>query len=162
MRSVTDPFLLSGYDDDRAARRPSRNDELARRSGLPRNLLDDMPPDALRVVEDCVARVEAWADLSAAIHRTLENAGFHQHDLRGEGGGFHIASHVRDDGVLVSWEARQYAPTDGPGSFSYKVERVMRPALREILAASGFEAQPVPEDEDNAGYILVTGLADAR
>lgn len=36
----------------------------------------------------------------------------------------------------------------------------MRPALQAILTACGFAAQTIPEGQDDAGYILVTGRAD--
>jgi len=37
------------------------------------------------------------------------------------------------------------------------VEHAMRPALEQILQASGFTARVIPEEEDNGGDIRVTG-----
>jgi hypothetical protein len=150
--------LLSANDDESFPQGSAagRIDELALRSGLPRAILDRMPAEAVGVVEEFVTRVESWADLVGELREVLEAAGFRQHDPRGEGGGYHIAAHVRDDGVLVSWATTQYKAS-GPGSFEYTVERVVQPALREVLAASGFEAQQIPDGHDDAGCILVTG-----
>lgn len=158
MRSVTDPFLLSADEDESApaARSAGRNDELALRSGLPRAILDIAPAEA---VEDFVTRVESWAELTATLRQVLEAAGFHQHEPWAAGGGFHIAAHVRDDGVLVSWATRQYTSCE-PGSFENTIESIMQSALQVILAACGFATQTIPEGHDNAGYILVTGRTD--
>lgn len=158
VRSVTDPFLLSadGGKSAPAARSADRNNQLALRSGLPRAILDIAPAEA---VEDFVRRVESWAELTAALRQVLEAAGFHQHEPRGTGGGFHIAAHVRDDGVLVSWATRQYTSCE-PGSFENTTESIMQSALQAVLAACGFAAQAIPEGHDYAGYILVTGQLD--
>jgi hypothetical protein len=155
---VTDPFLLSANDDESgpATSVVGRIDELALRSGLPRAILNRMPAEAVGVVEEFVTRVESWADLVGDLREVLEAAGFQQHDPRGEGGGYHIAAHVRDDGVLVSWATTQYKAS-GPGSFEYTVERIVQPALREVLGACGFAAQLIPDGHDDAGCILVTG-----
>ena len=158
VRSVTDPFLLSGYGGESvpAARSAGGNGELALRSGLPWAILDIVPAEA---VESFVTRVESWAELAADLRQELEAAGFHQHDPSSAGGGFHIAAHLRDDGVLVSWATRRYASCE-PGSFESTVENIMRPALQAILAARGFAAQAIPEGHDDAGYILVTARTD--
>ncbi len=158
MQRVTDPFLLSASDNESApAGRPvGRNDELALRSGLPRAILDIAPAE---VVEDFVTRVESWAELAAGLHQALDAAGFRQHDPWGEGGGFHIAAHVRDDGVLVFWATRQYSSC-GPGSFEKAIENIMQPALQAILAACGFATETIPEGDDDAGCILVTGRTE--
>jgi hypothetical protein len=155
VRSVTDPFLLSASDDESApaARPVGRNDELALRSGLPRAILDIAPAEA---VENFVTRVESWAELAAGLHQALEAAGFRQHDPWSAGGGFHIAAHLRDDGVVVSWATRQYT-SYGPGSFENTIANIMQPALQAILATCGFAAQTIPEGHDYAGCILVTG-----
>jgi hypothetical protein len=154
VRSVTDPFLWSASDDESAPSRPvSRTGELALRSGLPRAVLDVVPAE---VAEDFVTRVERWADLSAGLHQALQAAGFRQHDPWGAGGGFHIAAHVHDDGVLVSWATRQYTSHE-PGSFENTMADIMTPALQAILAACGFAAQTIPDGRDYPGYLLVTG-----
>jgi hypothetical protein len=155
---VTDPFLLSANDDRSEAegRLAGRLDELALRSGLPRAVLDRIPAEAVGVVEEFVTRVESWADLVGELREVLEAAGFRQHDPRGEGGGYHIAAHVRDDGVLVSWATTQYKAS-GPGSFEYSVERTVQSALHAVLVACGFAAQQIPDGQDDAGCILVTG-----
>jgi hypothetical protein len=155
---VTDPFLLSAHDEESGpgGTAAGRIDELALRSGLPRAILDRMPAEAVGVVEEFVTRVESWADLVGDLREVLEAAGFRQHDPRGEGGGYHIAAHVRDDGVLVSWATTQYKAS-GPGSFEYTVERIVQPALRKVLEECGFAAQLIPDGQDDAGCILVTG-----
>jgi hypothetical protein len=159
MRGVTEPFLLSASDDESApAPQPvSRASELALRSGLPQAVLDIVPAEA---AQDFVMRVERWADLSAGLRQALEAAGFHQHEPWSAGGGYHIAAHVRDDGVLVSWATKQYSAHD-PGSFENTIENIMQPTLQAILAACGFAAQTIPEGHDCAGYLLVTGRTDA-
>jgi hypothetical protein len=151
--------LLSADDGESApaARPTGRNDELALRSGLPQAILDIAPAEA---VEDFVRRVESWAELTAALRQALEAAGFHQHEPWGAGGGFHIAAHVRDDGVLVSWATRQHTSCE-PGSFENTIESIMQSALQAVLAACGFAAQAIPEGHDHAGCILVTGRPDA-
>jgi hypothetical protein len=156
---VTDPFLLSSNSDDLApaARPVSRTGELAQRSGLPRAVLDLVPTE---VAEDFVIRMENWADLSAALRQVLEAAGFHQHDPWSVGGGFHIAAHVHDDGVLVSWAAKQYT-THELDSFEHTIATIMQPALQAILAAAGFTVQTIPDDHDYGGYLLVAGRTDA-
>jgi hypothetical protein len=158
VRRVTDPFLLTANDLEPApaARPASKLDDLARRSGLPRAVLDIVPAEA---VEDFLTRVESWADLTADLREELEAAGFHRHEPWSTGGGFHIAAHCRDDGVLVSWSTKRYIP-DAPGFFEKAVEQVMQPALQAILAACGFAVQQIPEGQDFAGYILVTGRTD--
>jgi hypothetical protein len=103
-----------------------------------------------------------WAPAAASIQRALESAGFHRHDPYGAGGGFHIATHVRDDGVLVCWAARREGPElrYQPDSYERAVERTMNPALVAILTAAGFTAEQIPENEDNAGCIVVRHRAD--
>lgn len=156
---MTDPFLLSAYDDDdgeRAARPAGRNENLALRSGIPREYLDRAPADVVEAVENTVTRAESWAGLAADLHQILEAAGFQLHDPYGEGGGFHIATHVRDDGVLVDWNVRDCTNYE-PGSFEITIEAIVRPALEAILEACGFAAEAIPQGLDNAGCILVTG-----
>jgi hypothetical protein len=106
-----------------------------------------------------VTRVERWADLSTALHQELEAVGFHEHDPCSTGGGYHIAAHVRDDGVLVSWATRQYSAHE-PGSYENTIENIMQSALQATLAACGFAAQAIPEGHDYGGYLLVTGRTD--
>jgi hypothetical protein len=151
--------LLSGSDDDlaRAAWPVSRIGELALRSGLPRAVLDLVP---IEVAEDFGARMENWADLIAALRQVLEAAGFHQHDPWSAGGGFHIAAHVHNDGVLVSWAAEQDT-TQESGSFENTIATIMQPALQAILAASGFTVQTIPDDHDYGGYLLVTSRTES-
>lgn len=155
---MSGPFLLSGHGgESAAAARPTGgNDELALRSALPRAILDIVPAEA---VESFVTRVDSWAELTTDLCQELEAAGLPQHDPWSAGGGFHIAAHLRDDGVLVSWATRRYTSCE-PASFESTVENIMRPALHGILAARGFEAQAIPEGHEDAGYILVTGRTD--
>ncbi len=40
-------------------------------------------------------------------------------------------------------------------------EAIMQPALQAILAACGFAVEIIPEDQDDAGCILVTGHTGA-
>jgi hypothetical protein len=70
--------------------------------------------------------------------------------------GFHIAAHVRDDGVPVSWVTRQHTSCE-PGFLEKEIGDIMQPALQAILVVCGFAAQATPEGDDDAGYILVTG-----
>jgi hypothetical protein len=103
--------------------------------------------------------VESWTELAAGLCTALEAAGFRQHDPLSAGGGFHIAAHVRDDGVLVSWATWQDTSSE-PGSAENTIETIMQSALQAILAASGYAAQMIPEGHDDAGCILVTGRSD--
>jgi hypothetical protein len=131
-------------------------DELARRAGVPRGVLDIVSPE---VIEDFVTRVESWADLSAGLRQALGAAGFQQHDPRGAEGGFYIASHLRDDGVLATWSTRDYTSHE-PGSFENMIPAIMNPALQSVLAVCGVAVQTIPAGEDNAGDLLVTGRTD--
>jgi|SRR5882724_3091218 hypothetical protein len=156
---MTDPFLLSANDDDDAmpARRPAgKNDDLALRSGLPQEYLDRAPAEVVEDLENAVSLMESWAGLAADLQHVLEAAGFPLHDPYGEGGGFHIATHVREDGVLVDWNVRDRTNYE-PGSFEITVEAIVRPALEAVLVACGFAAEAIPRGQDNAGCILVTG-----
>ena len=138
-----------------------RIDELARKSGLPRSLLDTAPAEILQDIAEAVARAESWSDLADSIYDALEAAGFHQHDPYNAegGGGFHINTILRDDGILVSWASRRHTVYE-PGSFEVTVERIVQTGLLAILVACGFAAEQIPDDEDFAGYILVSGLSD--
>jgi hypothetical protein len=160
---VTDPFLRSDYDDESGSgtQPVGRIDELARKSGLPRSLLDTAPAEILEDIAEAVARAESWSDLADSIYDALEAAGFHQHDPYNAegGGGFHINTILRDDGILVSWASRRHTVYE-PGSFEVTVERMVQTALLAILVACGFEAEQIPDEEDFAGYILVSGLGD--
>jgi hypothetical protein len=109
--------------------------------------------------EDFVARDESRAELAAGVREALEAGGFHRHDCYGAGGGFCINAHIRDEAVLVAWAAREATPHDTT-SLERQVELIMQPALVAILAASGFDARPIPDGEDDAGCILVYGRAD--
>jgi hypothetical protein len=113
----------------------------------------------IEVIEDFVTRVESWADLSAALCQAFEAAGFREHDPHGEAGGFGLCSHLRDDGVVVSWVTRDYTAHE-PGSFENTIPVIMQPALKSVLTVCGFAVQTIPEGEDNAGDLLVTGQAD--
>jgi hypothetical protein len=159
---VTDPFLLSAYDDEPGieAQAVGRIDELARKAGLPRSLLDTAPAEILEDIAEAVARAESWSGLADRVYEALEAAGFHQHDPYNAegGGGFHINTILRDDGILVSWASRRHTMYE-PGSFEITIERIVQTALLAILVACGFEAGQIPDHEDFAGYILVTGRA---
>jgi len=56
----------------------------------------------------------------------------------------------------VAWSTTEY-PEDTVSPFEKTVEHAMRPALEQILQASGFTARIIPEEEDNGGDIRVTG-----
>lgn len=160
---MTDPFLRSDFDDESGsqAQSVSRIDELARKSGLPRSLLDTAPAEILEDIAEAVARAESWSGLADSIYEALEAAGFHQHDPYNAegGGGFHVNTILRDDGILVSWASRRHTVYE-PGSFEVTVERIVQSGILAILVACGFEAEQIPDDEDFAAYILVTGRRD--
>ncbi|MFB9831370.1 hypothetical protein [Actinoallomurus acaciae] len=143
---MSDPFLRSSGDDAITAPRhpePSIYGR-AREAGVPQSYIDEF--EALRV---------KWADLVVELDQALELAGFRQHDPDGKGGGFGICWHVRDDGVLVTWSVTN----DRPIEFDDRISAVMHPALQAVLDECGFTAELVPEGEDNAGTVLVTGHA---
>jgi hypothetical protein len=133
-------------------------DKLARRMHVPRMMLEDMPPETLDRMEQLVARretnEEAWGDLADSVARKLTAAGFRRHDLYGQRGGFHLS--LWEDGVIVAWSTTEY-PEDTVSPFEKTVEHAMRPALEQILQATGFTARIIPEEEDNGGDIRVTG-----
>jgi hypothetical protein len=132
--------------------------ELARRMGVPRTMLEDMPQETLDQISQSVARAEAdqetWGDLANSIASKLTAAGFRQHDPYGHRGGFHLS--LWEDGVILSWSTTEY-PEDSVSPFEKTVEHVMNPALEQILQATGFTARIVPDGEDNAGSVRVTG-----
>lgn len=155
---MTDPFLLSGSDDAPLPAGPvDRFGELARRMGVSRAMLQDMPTDMLDRMEEFAARSEAnserWGDLTDLIVRKLTAAGFRRHDPSGPRGGFCV--HVWDDGVTVGWSATEYAD-DMVSPFEKTVEHIMLPALEQLLQVTGFTASTIPEGQDNSGYIRVT------
>jgi hypothetical protein len=159
VRSVTDPYLLSGNDDGPVPAVPAgKTDELARRMHVPRTMLEDMPPGILEGIEQSAARIEAgqktWRDLADSIARKLTAAGFRRHDPLGQRGGFHLS--LWEDGVIVAWSTTEY-PEDSVSPFEKTVEHAMLPALVRILQATGFTARIIPEEEDNGGDIRVTG-----
>ena len=121
-------------------------------------MLEDMPPETLDRMEQLVARREtnedAWGDLADSVARKLTAAGFRRHDPYGQRGGFHLS--LWEDGVIVAWSTTEY-PEDMVSPFEKKVEHAMRPALEQILQATGFTARIIPEEEDNGGDIRVTG-----
>lgn len=121
-------------------------------------MLEDMPPETLDRMEQLVARREtnedAWGDLADSVARKLTAAGFRRHDPYGQRGGFHLS--LWEDGVIVAWSTTEY-PEDMVSPFEKTVEHAMRPALEQILQATGFTARIIPEEEDNGGDIRVTG-----
>jgi hypothetical protein len=157
VRSVTDPFLLSANDDELAPEpRPTgRNAEQAHPRGTGFVL------DEAEIRAGVARSARRWAPLVARIHAALETAGFHQHDPYSEGGGYHTATHVRDDGVLICWAARYDDPETlyQPDTYERAVERIMNPVLLAIVTAAGFAAWQIPDEEDNGGCIVVTGSA---
>jgi hypothetical protein len=56
----------------------------------------------------------------------------------------------------VAWSVAEYAE-DTVSPFEQTVEHAMLPALAQILQATGFTARIIPEGQDNAGDIRVTG-----
>ncbi len=91
------------------------------------------------------------------VFEALEHAGFHQHDLH-DPGGFHVNTMLFDSEVLVSWSARlDSLPEFSP--YELDVEAIMQPAVLAILVRFGLEARQIPEDQNYAGYILVSGWA---
>jgi hypothetical protein len=152
VRTVTDQYLLSGNDDAPVPAAPAgRIDELARRMGVPRTMLD-MPPETLDGIEQSAARTEAgqetWGDLADWIARKLTAAGFRRHDPFGQRGGFHLS--LWEDGVIVAWSTTEY-PEDSVSPFEKTVEHAMLPALEQILQATGFTARIIPEGRTTAG-----------
>ncbi|MFP3964897.1 hypothetical protein SMC26_21460 [Actinomadura fulvescens] len=148
-----DPFLRSSDEPFQPA--GNADDDLRRRSGLPREVFDLVPRAD---VERFVSRVESWAGLEGALDRALVSAGFHRHDPGGAGsGGFNIATWLRDDGVVVSWAVagRSSNPYD---TFEDRVESIMNPALAAVLTEIGFDVEIVPADQDDAGCLLVSGF----
>jgi hypothetical protein len=159
VRNVTDPFLLSANDAPPApAASADSIGELAYRMGVPRSLLDDMPPETLARLEEATADMEAkeetWGELAGLLARKLTAAGFRRHDPCGPRGGFGLC--IWEDGVIVGWSTTEYLD-DVVSPFEKMVEHAMIPSLEQILVASGFAASIIPEGEDNAGYIRVTG-----
>jgi hypothetical protein len=155
---MTDPFLLSANDDDDALRahRPAGHDDLAPRPGLPPEYAGRAAAGVADGREGTATLMESWAGLAADLQQVLEASGFQLHDPYGAGGGFHIATHVREDGVLVDWNVRNHTNYE-PGSFEITIEAIVRPALEAILVACGFAAEMIPPGQDNAGCIVVTG-----
>jgi len=156
---VTDPYLLSGNDDAPApAALADRIGELARRIGVPRTMLEEMPPEDLDRMEQTAARREAdadtWGDLADSIARKLTAAGFRRHDPLGQRGGFHLS--LWEDSVILAWSTTEYEE-DSVSPFEKTVEHAMHSALEQILQAIGFIARIMPEAEDNGGAIRVTG-----
>jgi hypothetical protein len=158
VRNVTDPFLLSAYDDAPVPAAPAdRIGQLARKMHVSRAMLRDMPPDTLARMEEFAARSEAhrerWGDLTGLIVSKLTAAGFRRHDPLGQHGGFCVS--VWDDGVTVGWSTTEYTE-DTVSPFEKTVEHVMLPALQQLLQATGFTASTIPEGQDNSGDIRVT------
>ena len=125
---------------------------------MPRMMLEDMPPETLDRMEQLVARretnEEAWGDLADSVARKLTVAGFRRHDPYCQRGGFCLS--LWEDGVVVAWSTTEYQE-DAVSPFEKMVEHAMRPALEQILQASGFTARVIPEEVDNGGDIRVTG-----
>ena len=158
VRNMTDPLLLSASDDAPVPAAPAdRIGELAHKMHISRTMRQDMPSETLDQMEQLAARREAhherWGDLSDLIVRKLTAAGFRQHGPFGQRGGFCVS--VWDDGVTVAWSATEYAE-DMVSPFEKTVERVMLPALKQLLQATGFTATSIPEGQDNSGDIRVT------
>ncbi len=146
MRGMSDPFLRSSGEDTSPGIRslaPSFH-EMLREAGVPQDHIDEF--EALRV---------QWSELVADLGQALEDAGFRRHDPMGRPGGFWIAWHLRDDGVLVTWAVNN----DRSGRFGDPITAIMHPTLQAILNAYGFAAERIPDDEDDAGSVLVTGYA---
>ncbi|MDN3354127.1 hypothetical protein [Actinomadura sp. DC4] len=145
---MSDPFLRSSGDVIPPAIRsvpPSFHDML-REAGVPQEHIDEF--EALR---------ERWSDLVADLGRALENSGFARHDPMGEGGGYWICWHLRDDGVMVTWAVTN----DRSVEFGDAMSAIMHPTLMAVLIECGFEAELIPEGDEDAGSVLVTGHAGA-
>jgi len=156
---VTDPYLRSANDDAPApAALADRIGELARRMRVPRTMLERMRPEDLDLMERSAACTESneetWGELADSIARKLTAAGFRRHDPYSQRGGFCLS--LWEDGVVVAWSTTEYQE-DAVSPFEKMVEHAMRPALEQILQASGFTARVIPEEEDNGGDIRVTG-----
>lgn len=148
-RGMSDPFLRSSGDEAPPAIRSLGRSfhGMLREAGVPQAHVDEF--EALR---------ERWADLVADLDQALESVGFRRHDPMGPGGGFWICWHLREDGVLASWAVTN----DSAVEFGDRISGIMHPALQAVLTACGFVAELVPEDEDNAGTVLVTGREGDR
>jgi hypothetical protein len=153
---MSDPFLRSG--DENIDADEISDDELLRRSGLPRDVFEQLPREH---VEQFISRVESWATLAADLDRILVSAGFHRHDPRGPGGGFSIATWLRSDAVVVSWALRDRMKS-AHDPFEDRVESIMHPTLAAIFAECGYDAEIIPDDQDDAGCVLVTGPVNTR
>lgn len=128
---------------------------------MPRTMLEDMPSEDLTRLEQSAMRIEAaeqtWGDLAGSIAGTLTAAGFRRHNPFGPRGGFGLS--LWEDGVIVGWSTTEY-PEDAVSPFEKMVEHAIVPALEQILVATGFAAHIIPEGQDNAGYIQVTGCQE--
>lgn len=123
-----------------------------------RSTLEDMPSDVIDRMEQFAARGEAnqqtWGDLADSIVKKLKAAGFRQHNLYGQRGGFWLM--LQDDGVLVGWSTTEQT-VDVVTPFEQMVESAVGSAIEVILLATGFTARTIPQDEDYGGSIRVTG-----
>jgi hypothetical protein len=155
---VTDPYLLSANEDAPATAAPTdRIGELAHRTGMPRRVFENMPPEELDIMEQVAARSEAdedaWGDLADSVARELTAAGFRRHNPVGQRGGFCLS--LWEDGIVLAWSTTEY-PEDCVSPFEKTVMHAMHPALEQILKATGFTTSVIPEEEDNGGCIRVT------
>jgi hypothetical protein len=125
---------------------------------VPCTVLEGMSSEDLDRMEESAARreadEEAWGDLADQVARKLTAAGFRRHNPLGQRGGFGVS--LWEDGVVVSWSTTEYAE-DEVSAFETMVERTVRPALEQILQATGFTARIIPDEEDNGGAVRVTG-----
>ncbi len=162
VQGVTDPFLLSANDGELAL-----NSQPTGRTAESEQLSDaDFNRYVAQITERVVRSARRWAPLVARLDEALEAAGFHRHDPYSAGGGYHMATHSRDDGVLVCWAARQDSPEAmyrldsplyQPDTFERAVERIMNPALLAVLTRAGFAGLIPPSQPASPGPLRALG-----
>lgn len=59
--------------------------------------------------------------------------------------------------MILAWSTTEY-PEDSVSPFEQAVMRAVHPVLTQIRNDIRFTASIIPEEEDNGGYIRITGL----
>ncbi|WP_067474805.1 hypothetical protein [Actinomadura hibisca] len=140
---MSDPFLFGEDGLDAGLRR------CLLQAGLSQEAVDQ------RLAER-EQRIAGWASLADLVGDTLLDAGFPQHDPTTASGGFHLNHILYDEGVLVDWALPgERVPTADNDPFHDAVEQIMNSALCAILTATGYTAHLIPDDQDDAGCVMV-------